>query len=318
MLSLSIHVLALVFLIWGVPALAPEPIVYQAIEIRVVSAPPAPAPPPPEDETPPAPQEELVVETPEEPVEEEEAPIPVEEEAPPPEPEETPPPEVEDPPPPAEDPVPVEAEESVEEDGGQDINVRLEGLRRDYPAYYDNIIRQIERCFRPTDAANHVAVVRFMIREDGSVSDISIAERSGSFIFDLEAQGAIECAGTPGRLGPLPEGYSWDVLPVQFRFRPGSEDQQAVDNLRVAPRVARRRAGKARRRAHSRAIRPRINAEWCFGNPKSNVNMTVCSVFLTSRGREHRGPARMHRLPNAAETYSTACQTSTRLAEVTC
>ncbi|MYE17490.1 MAG: cell envelope integrity protein TolA, partial [Gemmatimonadetes bacterium] len=46
MLSLSIHVLALVFLIWGVPALAPEPIVYQAIEIRVVSAPPAPAPSP--------------------------------------------------------------------------------------------------------------------------------------------------------------------------------------------------------------------------------------------------------------------------------
>lgn len=228
MLSLSIHALALVFLIWGVPALARDPIVYQAIEITVVSAPPAPAPPPPEEDTPPAPQEELVVETPEEPVEEEEAPIPVEEEAPPPEPEETPPPEVEDPPPPVEDPAPVEAEESEEEDGGEDINVRLEGLKRDYPAYYDNIIRQIERCFRPTDAANHVAVVQFMIREDGSVSDISIAERSGSFIFDLEAQGAIECAGTPGRLGPLPEGYSWDVLPVQFRFRPGSEDQTST------------------------------------------------------------------------------------------
>ena len=224
-LSLAIHVLALVVLIWGVPALAREPIVYQAIEIRVVSAPPAPAPPPEEETPPPAPQEELVVETPEEPVEEEEAPIPVEEEAPPPEPEETPPPEVEDPPPPAEDPAPAEPVESEEEDGGEDINVRLEGLRRDYPAYYGNIIRQIERCFRPRDPGDYVAVVQFMIHEDGSVSDISIAERSGSFIFDLEAQGAIECAGGPGRLGPLPQGYSWDVLPVQFRFRPGSGDQ---------------------------------------------------------------------------------------------
>lgn len=221
-LSLSIHVLAFVVLIWVVPALARDPVVYQAIEIRVVSAPPVSAPPP-EEEIPPAPQEELVVETPEEPVEEEEAPIPVEEEAPPPEPEETPIPEVEDPPPAAEDPAPAESEESEEEDGGEDINVRLEGLRRDYPAYYDNIIRQIERCFRPPDAGNHVAVVRFMIQEDGGVTDISVAERSGSFMFDLAAQDAIDCAGRPGRLGPLPQGYSWDVLPVQFRFRPGSE-----------------------------------------------------------------------------------------------
>lgn len=94
---------------------------------------------------------------------------------------------------------------------------------RDYPAYYDNIIRQIERCFRPPDTRNHVAVVRFMIQEDGSVTDIGVAERSGSFMFDLAAQDAIDCAGRRGRLGPLPQGYSWDVLPVQFRFRPGSE-----------------------------------------------------------------------------------------------
>ena len=230
--SLSIHVLALVVLIWVVPALARDPIVYQAIEIRVVSAPPVSAPPP-EEEVPPAPQEELVVETPEEPVEEEEAPIPVEEEAPPPEPEETPPPEpedtpppeVEDPPPPAEEPAPAEPEESEEEDGGEGINVRLEGLMRDYPAYYANIIRQIERCFRPPDTGNReaMAVVRFMIHQDGSVSDIGMVEGSGSFSFDIEAQGAIECAGSPGRLGSLPQGYSWDVLPVQFTFRPNSE-----------------------------------------------------------------------------------------------
>ncbi len=227
-LSLAIHVLALVCLIWVMPAVGRESVIYQAIEIRVVSAPPVSAPPH-EEEIPPAPQDELVIETPEERVEEEEAPIPVEEEAPP-EPEETPPPESEDPPPATEDPVPAESEESEEsaseEDvGGEDINVRMEGLRRDHPAYYDNIIRQIERCFRTSAAGNYEAVVQFVIGEDGSVTGIGMAQRSGSFVFDLRAQEAIECAGRRGRLGPLPQGYSWDVLPVQFRFRPGSSQQ---------------------------------------------------------------------------------------------
>ncbi len=225
-LSLAIHVLALVCLIWVMPAVGRESVVYQAIEIRVVSAPPVSAPPP-EEEIPPAPQDELVVEPPEERVEEEEAPIPAEEEAPPPEPEETPSPESEDPPPATEDPVPAESEESEndEEVGGEDINVRMEGLRRDHPAYYDNIIRQIARCFRTSAAGNYEAVVQFVIEEDGSVTGISMAQRSGSFVFDLRAQEAIECAGGPGRLGPLPQSYSWDVLPVQFRFRPGSSQQ---------------------------------------------------------------------------------------------
>ena len=99
------------------------------------------------------------------------------------------------------------------------------GLRRDHPAYYDNIIRQIERCFRAPDAGNHEAVVQFMIQEDGSITEIGMAQRSGSFVFDLAAQEAIECAGRPGRLGPLPQGYPWDVLPIQFRFRPGSSSR---------------------------------------------------------------------------------------------
>ena len=73
------------------------------------------------------------------------------------------------------------------------------------------------------------------------------------------------------------------------------------------------RAGKARRRAHSGAIRPRSNAERCFRIPESEVDMTRCKVLLTFRTREHRGPARMHRRPNAAGTHSTACQTTRRV-----
>lgn len=220
-LSLAIHVFALAVLIWVMPALGRDSVVYQAIEVRVVSPPPVSAPPALE-EVPPTPQEELVVETPEERPEEDEAPIPVEEEAPPPEPEQTPVAEVEDPPAPAEDPAPAESDESEEEDGGEDINVRMEGLMRDHPAYYANIIFQIERCFRAPDTGNQEAVVQFMIRDDGSVTEIGMARRSGSFVFDLAAQEAVECAGRPGRLGPLPQGYSWDVLPVLFKFRPNS------------------------------------------------------------------------------------------------
>ncbi len=218
-LSLAIHVVAFVLLIWVIPALRPEPIVFEAVEIRVVSAPPIAAPEPEED-VPPVPEEELVVETPEDPAEEEEAPIPAEEEPPPPEPEETPPA--------AEEPAPAESEETEEDEGGQNIDVRMEGLKRDYPAYYDNIIRQIERCFRPPEAGNRLAVIQFMIQEDGSITDIGVARSSNSFVFDRAAEGAIECAGRPGRLGPLPDGYPWEVLPVQFRFRPGSDGEQQM------------------------------------------------------------------------------------------
>ena len=113
-LSLGIHVVAFVVVLWVIPALRPDPILYEAVEIRVVSAPPASAPQP-EEEVPPAPEEQLVVETPADPVEEEEAPVPDEEEAPAPEPEETPPPETEETPAPAEEPTPAEAEETERE-----------------------------------------------------------------------------------------------------------------------------------------------------------------------------------------------------------
>ena len=43
---------------------------------------------------------------------------------------------------------PEEVPEEAPEESGEGINVRIEGLRRDYPAYYENIIRQIFRCLR--------------------------------------------------------------------------------------------------------------------------------------------------------------------------
>jgi hypothetical protein len=44
--------------------------------------------------------------------------------------------------------------------------------------------------------------------------------RSGSFAFDLDAQGAVEAAGNARAFGPLPDGWEADVLPVSFYFKP--------------------------------------------------------------------------------------------------
>jgi hypothetical protein len=52
------------------------------------------------------------------------------------------------------------------------------------------------------------------------VRDIHFVTRSGSFAFDLDAQGAIEAAGNTRAFGPLPDGWDADVLPVSFYFKP--------------------------------------------------------------------------------------------------
>ena len=58
----------------------------------------------------------------------------------------------------------------------------------------------------------------FLIRRDGSISGLQFLQRSGSFTFDLEAQGAVEAASK--KFGPLPTGFRDDVLPVLFSFDP--------------------------------------------------------------------------------------------------
>ena len=73
------------------------------------------------------------------------------------------------------------------------------------------------------------AKVYFVINRDGSVSEVDIVESSRSIAFDIEAMGAAECAGSRGRLGPLPEALPFDRLPVNFTFtpraRPGSDSE---------------------------------------------------------------------------------------------
>ena len=99
-------------------------------------------------------------------------------------------------------------------------NVRTEGIEFPYPAYLQNIVRQIAQRFDPPRRGALSAEVTFLLRRDGSVADIRMSTRSGNFEFDQEAMGAIEAAARANAFGPLPDGFPDDVLPVIFSFDP--------------------------------------------------------------------------------------------------
>ena len=105
---------------------------------------------------------------------------------------------------------------------GTDVaTVRSDGIEFPFPGYLNNIVRQIALNFKPRNTnARLKAEIRFLIHRDGSVSDVTFIRRSGNFSFDLEAQGAVEAASSARRFGPLPDGFSDDVLPVVFSFDP--------------------------------------------------------------------------------------------------
>lgn len=104
---------------------------------------------------------------------------------------------------------------------GTDVaNVSTAGKDFPFPAYLHNIIAQIALRFDPRQKQALSADVQFLIRRDGSVFQISVLKPSGSYGFDLEAKGAIEAAGAARAFGPLPDGYSDDVLTVIFTFDP--------------------------------------------------------------------------------------------------
>ena len=105
-------------------------------------------------------------------------------------------------------------------ESSETINIRMAGLRRDYPAYYDNIILQITRCFRWQGSGSPETEVYFVINADGKVPDLRFLRRSGNTSFDYSALGAIECAGQGGRFGGLPDDLPFDRLPIRFSFRP--------------------------------------------------------------------------------------------------
>ena len=104
---------------------------------------------------------------------------------------------------------------------GRDVaSVKVQGIAFPYPGYLENITRQIALNFKPRGGSGLRADVTFLIHRDGSVSDLRLLSRSGAYAFDLECMGAVEAVGQRRSFGPLPAGFSDDVLPVVFSFDP--------------------------------------------------------------------------------------------------
>jgi protein TonB len=105
--------------------------------------------------------------------------------------------------------------------GTEPATIRTEGVEFPFPGYLRNLVSQVYRRWRaPGGASNLEAEVFFFVHRDGSVSGLQFIRRSGSFAFDLEAQGAVEAAARASSFGELPAGYGADVLPVSFFFSP--------------------------------------------------------------------------------------------------
>jgi periplasmic protein TonB len=102
---------------------------------------------------------------------------------------------------------------------GTDVaTIKTPGLQFPFPEYLRNIVTQVYRNWdRESGRQNSFAEISFLILRDGSVRFVT---RSGSFSFDLGAQGAIEAAGNARSFGQLPDGWDADVLPVSFYFKP--------------------------------------------------------------------------------------------------
>ena len=104
------------------------------------------------------------------------------------------------------------------------VTVSTPGLAFPYPEYLRNIVQEVYRRWqRPMGNTALRAEVSFLVLRDGSVREIRLSRNSGSFSFDLSAQGAVEAAGAAGAFGPLPDGYPADVLPVSFYFTPRTQ-----------------------------------------------------------------------------------------------
>ncbi|MBA3658087.1 MAG: TonB C-terminal domain-containing protein, partial [Gemmatimonadales bacterium] len=105
--------------------------------------------------------------------------------------------------------------------GTDAATIKTPGLAFPFPEYLRNIVNQVYQRWDRTNANdNSSAEVSFLILKDGSVREIRFMSRSGSFSFDLDAQGAVEAAGNARAFGPLPDGWEADVLPVSIYFKP--------------------------------------------------------------------------------------------------
>lgn len=223
--TILVHAAAVMFLITAVKptralppsyavnlVAAPAPTTKRRLAREALPTPPPeekPAPTPPKP-APPKPKPAPITPKPPRPVETAPAPAP---EQPPAENEREPAPQTA---------APLEPAPGETPSTGTDVaTIKTPGLAFPFPEYLRNIVTQVyQRWDRSSAKQSNFAEISFLILRDGSVRDIRFVTRSGSFAFDIDAQGAIEAAGNANAFGQLPDGWEADVLPVSFYFQP--------------------------------------------------------------------------------------------------
>jgi TonB family protein len=82
------------------------------------------------------------------------------------------------------------------------------------PEYLQTMLQIIQRSWNSKQQMAGTSAVRFTIRRDGSVTDVSVARPSGFAVLDLSAQRAVATA----RMPPLPSAYPNPELTITLTF----------------------------------------------------------------------------------------------------
>jgi hypothetical protein len=99
--------------------------------------------------------------------------------------------------------------------------VRMEGLQRDFPAYYGRILAAMSACWRQPPGVERVSATsasRSSATGRSAPGPSSPSGARGNGVFDLRAIQAVECAGENQRIPPLPDDIPGDRLPIEFTF----------------------------------------------------------------------------------------------------
>ncbi|MGH7563760.1 MAG: TonB family protein [Gemmatimonadota bacterium] len=114
---------------------------------------------------------------------------------------------------PREEPGPDTTERETAE--GDNLPVTLEGRPFQFPWYLEEMVRKVQRNWRPPGTTSLKTTIYFRIERTGRVTDMRVETSSGHFTFDQAAQRAIQAASP---MPPLPGEYSSDYLGVYFDF----------------------------------------------------------------------------------------------------
>lgn len=98
---------------------------------------------------------------------------------------------------------------------GVSLPVTLEGRPFQFPWYLEEMVRKVERNWRPPGTTSLRTTIYFRIDRSGRVQDVRVETPSGHFTFDQAAQRAVQAASP---MPPLPAEYSGDFLGVYFDF----------------------------------------------------------------------------------------------------